>query len=166
MFPSLVEVPGAKDRSKMVVFVRGFQGWNNLRLRLQCCGSPALITSDELAWYYGLRSWGYEGRFLTLQWNSPASDCLSEARRVARIEEAAEVLCDRLSRVAEFDSMVTSLLGFSHGGWIIERALRIVCSNDVQIRRVYLFGAAAPRASPWRNLMQCVSDGLWNFYSA
>ena len=166
MFSSLVEIPGAKDRSKMLVFVRGFQGWSNLQQRLRCCGSPALAKSDELAWYCGLRSWGYEGRFLTFQWYSPSSDCLSEVRRFARIEGAAEALCDRLSRVAEFDSMRTSLLGFSHGGWIIERALRIARSNDVQIRRIYLFGAAAPYASPWWNMMESISDGLWNFYSA
>jgi hypothetical protein len=164
MFYSLVEFPGAKDRSKMLVFVRGFQGWNNFRLRLRCCGSEAMAR-DELEWYCGLRRWGYEGRFLTFQWNSPASDCLSETRRFLRIEGAAEALCDRLSRVAQFDSMETSIVGFSHGGWIIERALRIAWSNDVQVRRVYLFGAAAPCASPWLNLMDCVFDGLWNFYS-
>jgi len=164
MLSTLVEIPGARDRSKMLVFVRGFQGWNNLRPK--CCGSPALASSVELEWYCGLRGSGYKGRFLTFQWHSPAFDCLSETRRFARIEGAAELLCDQLSRVEEFDSMGTSLVGFSQGGWIIERALQIAWSNDVQIRRAYLFGAAAPSASPWRNLMECISDGLWNFYSA
>jgi hypothetical protein len=51
MFSSLVEVPGGRDRSKILVFVRGFQGWNNFRLRLPCCGSHAMTTQDELEWY-------------------------------------------------------------------------------------------------------------------
>jgi pimeloyl-ACP methyl ester carboxylesterase len=165
MFPTLAEIPGGKDRSKTLVFVRGFQGLDNVRFRGSCYGPPPPATTNQAVWYRALRKWGYDGRLLTFRWHSPVSIWLSEKRRVARVEQAAEALCERLSRLAEFDSLNTSLLGFSMGGWIIERVLRIASYNDVQIRRVYLFGAAAPSASPWWNLIECVSDGLWNFFS-
>lgn len=162
----LTEIAGATDRRRTLIFVRGFQGMNELRR----AGANLMFSSSarkhQRTWYRGLRESGFHGRLLTFRWCSHWTDLLSPENRSATVDEAAEALCDLLSRSPDFDPQNTSILGFSMGGWIIQRALRIARWNDVQIRRAYLFGAAAPRASRWPELLECVSDSLWNFHSA
>lgn len=166
----LAEVSGARDRSKALVFVRGFQGYNYLVGK----------STHQTRWYRSLRDWGYTGRILTFRWHSPSSDCLSHLEKCyapwrsnwlyaspsERIEEAADVLCELLLRLKDVTPETSSLLGFSMGGWIIARALRTARRRGMQVKRAYLFGAAAPRTSRWPELIECVSDGLWNFHSA
>jgi pimeloyl-ACP methyl ester carboxylesterase len=141
---TLTEIAGARNSKKALIFIRGFQGSSELR-RLAAnliFSSPA--RRHQRAWYCGLREYGYPGRLLTFRWHCNWNECFSAARRSAKVHEAAIALCDLLSRRAEFDPQNTSVLGFSMGGWIIQRALRIARWNNVRIRRAYLLGAAAP----------------------
>lgn len=163
----LAEVSGARDRSKALVFVRGFQG------HTYWLGG----TTQQTRWYRSLRDWGYTGRILTFRWHSPPSDCWAhlEQRCMSsnvfcappseRVEEAADAFFELLLRLRDVTPETTSLLGFSMGGWIIARALRIARRIGIHVRRAYLFGAAAPRSSRWPELLDAVGDRLWNFYS-
>lgn len=161
----LTEVGRATDSSRSLIFVRGFTGVNELsRAWAQLRFSDA-ARRRQTTWYRALRQWGYQGRLFTFRWDCHWSHCFSAAARDSLVDEAAEALCELVDRFDDFSPCNTSVLGFSMGGWIIQRALRIARWNDVCIRRAYLFGAAAPRASRWPELLECVSDGLWNFYS-
>ncbi len=163
---TLTEIAGATDRQRTLIFVRGFQGVNELRRAAANLVFSSAGRNHQRTWYHSLRKSGYQGRLLTFRWYSHWSDCISADCRSATVDDAAEALCDLVSRSPDFDPQNTSVLGFSLGGWIIQRALRIARWNDIQIRRAYLFGAAAPRASRWPELLECVSDSLWNFHSA
>ena len=161
----LAEVGRPVQSKRALIFVGGFSGCNELSsavARLFFCDTPR---RRQTSWYRGLRAFGYRGRLFTFRWECHWSQCFSPASRKASVDEAAEALCELFARSDDLMARQTSVLGYSMGGWIIQRALRIARRNRVRIRRVYLLGAAAPRASRWPELLESVSDGLWNFHS-
>jgi pimeloyl-ACP methyl ester carboxylesterase len=161
----LTEIGTATNPSRTLIFVRGFSGHHELPKMISRLVFGNAARRRQTTWYRGLRRWGYEGRLMTFRWDCHWIDCFSAAARDARADKAAEALCELVDRFDHISPCSTSVLGFSMGGWIIQRALRIARRNDVCIRRAYLLGAAAPRAARWPELMECVSEGLWNFYS-
>jgi pimeloyl-ACP methyl ester carboxylesterase len=161
----LAEVGNPVRSKRSLIFVRGFAGENELWRALAKLRFSDAPRRHQTSWYRGLRAWGYHGQLLTFRWDCHWSHCFSAASRDTLVDEAAEALCELFLRLDYLDPRDVSVLGFSMGGWIIQRALRIARRNGVQIRRAYLFGATAPRASRWPELIECVSDGLWNFHS-
>jgi predicted esterase len=144
----------ATDRKRTLVFVRGFQGYNNFRN----------LPTTSAQWFNGLRSYGYRGRIFSFRWFSPWWDCLSLAARDGRITEAADALWELLQRL-DIPTESISLMGFSQGTSIIQRVLRLARYDSATFRRVYLFGAAARRHARWPELLSSISDRLWNFHS-
>ena len=102
-----------KDPARTSVFVRGFQGVNNLRRK----------STTSSSWYRGLRSFGYRGNIFSFRWYSPAEDCRSARCRADRNEEAADALRDLLKKFDDVHLHSTSLMGFSLG-----RHCNSVCS--------------------------------------
>jgi len=150
----LDQVGTAKDRKRTLVFVRGFQGLNNLRR----------LSTSSTQWFNGIRKHGYRGQLLSFRWFSPWSDCRSRTDRDERIEEAADALWKLLQKWGTPIESI-SLMGFSQGGSIIQRVLRLARYDSARFRRVYLFGAAARRNARWPEFLESVSEGLWNFHS-
>jgi predicted esterase len=154
MYHVLDQVGTAKDPKRTLVFVRGFQGLNNFRR----------LSTSSTQWFNGIRKHGYRGQLLSFRWFSPWWDCRSQADRYARIDEAADALWELLQqRGTPIESI--SLMGFSQGGSIIQRVLRLARYDSARFRRVYLFGTAARRHARWPELLESVSEGLWNFHS-
>lgn len=154
MYHVLDSIGKTKDPKRTLVFVRGFQGLNNLRR----------LSTSSAQWYNGIRSHGYRGQLLSFRWFSPWSDCRSPADRAERINEAADALWELLQESGSLTETI-SLMGYSQGASIIQRVLRLARYDSAIFRRVYLFGAAARRHGRWPELLASVSSGLWNFHS-
>jgi hypothetical protein len=144
-----------KDPARTLVFVRGFQGLNNLRRK----------STASSSWYRGVRSFGYRGNILSFRWYSPAGDCRSARCRADRNEEAADALWDLLKKFDDVHLRSTSLMGFSMGVTVIQHVLQRARREDAQFHRAYFFGGAASQRARWGALLPTIRDGVWNFYS-
>lgn len=155
MYHSLNRVGGSKDRTRTLVFVRGFQGLSKIM------GFP---TTSSATWFRKLRDYGYDGQILHYCWASSRLDCLSARRRSNLTEEAGDYLWEALQDF-ESDYSRVSLMGFSLGANVIQQLLWQARRASEKFRRVYFLGGAASSRARWGDLLQAVREGTWNFFS-
>src|SRR5438552_36166 len=108
MYHSLNRIGTPKDRTRTLVFVRGFQGLSRLK------GASSLSTT----WFRKLRDYGYQGDILHYCWASSWQDCRSARCRAELAEDAGDTLWELLQDFdVDFDAV--SLMGFSMGATVI-----------------------------------------------
>jgi len=142
------------DRTRTLVFVRGFQGLCKLKG----------ISSSSSSWLRGLRKYGYQGDILSYCWSSSWQHCLSSRCRAELAEDAGDELWERLQQL-NLEFRTVSLMGFSMGTNVIQQLLWQARRAGTKFRRLYLFGGAASSRARWGDLLQSVREGTWNFYS-
>ena len=142
------------SNSNTVIFIRGHQFSNRLSSNF----------AKQTRWYRGLTDYGFRGRLMSFLWQPTWLDFLP-CYRDANVEESAYNLWNLLADDDTPPHETISLVGYSMGGKIVQHLLREARRQGIRFRRAYLFGAAADRGAQWSQLLDGVSERLYNFYS-
>ena len=140
--------------SNTVIFIRGHQFSN----RLSSC------FAKQTSWYRGLTDYGFRGRLMSFLWQPTWLDFHAGYRNY-NVEVSAVNLWNLLADDDTLPHESISLVGYSMGGQIVQHLLREARRQGLRFRRVYLFGATASRGARWSELLDGVSERLYNFYS-